>query len=207
MKLIAKTYSENLWWGIYGLTNKIGWEDVMVFYEDGRKIGKFCLNTKQYLRFGLEDLRTNPTETDFVEAIESYLNDNQFHYWYYYNEIGDEDIYEIPYKDVPLSSEGLKPRFFDIWHPDENIGISTIKSAVREFARKFLEFNDCEVEIGNIINYEESVKSLKEHEELFGGENPVKIEFSSELITDLSNLWNQSEDEVLSTLEKNINKK
>lgn len=137
MKLIVKPTSSSLWWGIYGLAEKCGWEDMTIFYEDGKRIGKVCLNTKGYLRSHLDDLKADPEEKEFANAIEEYLNDHQIHYWYYYDKRGAEDFYEVSYEDIPKNEEGVKPRFFDIWHPDENIGISTIKTAVKEFGKNF----------------------------------------------------------------------
>jgi hypothetical protein len=70
VKLIVKTESANLWWGIYGFCEKIGWEDLKIFNDKGEKIGAFCLNAKQYLREGLDDLRSNPDENNFIQAID-----------------------------------------------------------------------------------------------------------------------------------------
>lgn len=204
MKLIVKPESSNLWWGIYGLTEKIGWEDLNIFYENGERIGRFCLNTKEYLRAHLDDLKSDPDEVEFAKAVENYLNDNQFHYWYYYDKKGDEDFYEVPYQDVPKNEEGVKPRFMDIWHPNENIGISTIKTAVKEFGRKFLKEEITNVKIENAETFEESIKSFEENEKLFGGDNPIKISFSDELIDELSTHWEIPKDEVLSRLKKAI---
>ena len=203
MKLIVKPTSSNLWWGIYGLTEKIGWEDLSIFYKSGQRIGGVCLNTKQYLRAGLDDLREEPEEAGFVKAVESYLKDDQIHYWYYYDKRESKDFYEVPYK-APKNSEGVKPRFLDIWHPHEAIGISTIKSAVKEFAKKFLEINDCHIQIENIEEFEESIKTFEEEEKLFGSDNPMKIGFTPELIGELSILWNKSEEDVLVKLKKAI---
>ena len=204
MNIIVKPTSSNLWWGIYGLTEKIGWEDLILFFEDGQRIGKVCLNTKQYLRVGLEDLRKDKEEVEFVKAIENYLIDNQFHYWYYYDKRGDDDFHEVSYENAPKNKNGIKPRFIDIWHPDENIGISTIKSTVKEFAKKFLKIENCVVKIEDIEDLEDSIKSFEENEKLFGGKNPVKIAFSKEVIGELSNLWEKTEEEVLSKLKKGI---
>lgn len=204
MKLIVKPTSSNLWWGIYGLAEKCGWEDMSIFYEDGKRIGGVCLNTKGYLRAHLDDLKAAPGEKEFAIAVEEYLNDNQIHYWYYYDKRGDEDFYEVPYEDIPKNEEGVKPRFMDIWHPDENIGISTIKTAVKEFGRKFIKQEITDVKIENSETFEESIKSFEENEKLFGGENPVKISFSEELLNELSNHWEIPKDEVLSKLKKSI---
>lgn len=200
MKLIVKTTSSNLWWGIYGLTEKIAWEDLNIFHENGERIGGVCLNTKEYFRAHLDDLKSDPNETEFAKAIEDYLNDNQFHYWYYYDKRGDENFHEVPYESVPKNKEGVKPRFFDMWHPDESIGISTIETAVQEFGRKFLNQEITKIKIEETETFENSIKSFAENEKLFGRENPVKISFSEDLIGELSKHWKISEEQVLSKL-------
>lgn len=111
MKLIVKTGSANLWWGIYGFCEKTGWEDLDIFNDKEEKIGAFCLNTKRYLRSGVEDLRTDPGELEFVQAIDKYLEDNRIHYWYYYNDSSCENFYEVLYS-APLNEKGENP---DIW--------------------------------------------------------------------------------------------
>lgn len=202
MKLIVEPESSNLWWGIYGLTKKIGWEDLTIFYENGDRIGKVCLNTKEYLRANLDDLKSDPNEIEFAKAVENYLNDNQFHYWYYYGKRDDKNFYEVPYESAPINEEGVKPRFIDIWHSDENIGISTIESAIKEFGSKFLKQTITEVEIKNNESIEESIASFKENENFYGGDNAVKFSFSENLMNELSNHLQMTKDEVLSKLSK-----
>mgnify|MGYP000698393877 CR=1 FL=1 len=202
MKIIVEVSSCNLWWGIYGITPKAVWEDLSFFYEDGQRIGGVCLNTKRYLRANLDDLRKRPREKHFVLAIDKYLADNQCHYWFYYDKKGDDDFYEVPF-DAPVNQEGVKPRFLDIWHPDENIGISTIKSAAKEFAKRFLKVGHYEVQIKDILPYEEALSTFKEDEALFG-DQPINVEFSPALINELSELWNESKEEVLIKLKSSV---
>jgi hypothetical protein len=204
MKIIVKPESLNLWWGIYGLTEKIGWEDLNIFNENGELIGRFCLNTKKYLRTHLNDLKSDPNEVEFAQAVENYLSDNKFHYWYYYDKKGDEDFYEVPYEFAPKNEEGVKPGFIDIWHPDENIGISTIETTVKEFVGKFLNQEITNIIIENAETFEESIMSFEENEKLFGRDKPVNISLSEELINELSHHWKMPKDDVLSKLKKGI---
>jgi hypothetical protein len=132
------------------------------------------------------------------------LQDDQIHYWYYYDKKRSENIYEPSFENAPKNIDGLKPKFIDIWHADENISLSTIKSAAREFAKKFLNINDCQVLISNVPNYEESVKAFEENKKLLGDVKQLKIEFSKELIDELSILWQKSKNEVLLKLQKTI---
>ncbi|AFM04726.1 hypothetical protein Fleli_2354 [Bernardetia litoralis DSM 6794] len=203
MKIIVRSESANLWWGIYGFCEKTGWEDLNLFDENKKRIGGLCLNGKGYLRAGLDDLKNDPEETEFVEAIEKYLTDNKCHYWYYYDNKDDEDFYEVPYL-APKNHNGVKPRFMDIWHPDEGIGISTINSAIKVWAKEHLRIEDCDIEIQNEESFEDSLKSFKENEELFGGDSKVEVKFADELIEELSQHWKKPKDEVLKKLENSI---
>lgn len=69
INIIVKTTSSNLWWGIYGLTTKISWEDLNLFYGNEEKIGSVCLNTKKYLRDSLPDLQNDKDELEFITAV------------------------------------------------------------------------------------------------------------------------------------------
>jgi hypothetical protein len=202
-KIIVKTESSNLWWGIYGLTEKIGWEDIELFYESGERVGYVCLNAKSYLRSSLVSLENKPDEKDFYEALQSYLTDHKCHYWFYYNKKEDEHFFEVPY-EAPRNKEGIKPCFIDIWHSDESIGIQTIESAVAEFADKFLKIKDCLVEVKCDVTLEEALVSFKENEERFGGKSTHEIIFSEELVTELSGLWKMNNNDVLKKLKESI---
>ncbi|MBB6370486.1 hypothetical protein [Chryseobacterium shigense] len=201
-KIIVKTESSNLWWGIYGLCDKTGWEDLELFYESGERIGAVCLNAKGYLRNALNELLNKEDEKDFSDAIREYLSDNVCHYWFYYDEPEDEDFQEVTY-DAPKNEKGVKPRFMDIWHTDEEIDLRTIETAISSFAGKFLKIENCTVEVADGEPLEESVKSFKIHQERFGG-GDVKIGFSDELISELSERWKMEKEEVLEKLNSSI---
>lgn len=200
IKIIVRPKSANLWWGIYGFCEKTGWEDLNLFYENEERIGGVCLNGKAYVRAELENLKTYPEDAEYVAAAEKYLVDNQCHYWYYYDEVGDEDFHEVPF-DAPRNTKGVKPRFLEIWHPDEAIGIPTLQTAITAFAKKHLRIENCEIEIQNSMSIEESLKSFKENKNLFGGGSPLEIKFSEDLLDELSVLWRTPKAEVLKKLE------
>lgn len=201
--ITVKTSSSNLWWGIYGLCGKTGWEDLDLFYENGERIGGVCLNAKSYLRAAIADLREEESEKTFVEAIEQYLADDKCHYWFYYDKKEDSDFYEVPY-NAPKNDKGVKPRFADIWHTDEGIGIETIKTGISDFAKRYLDLNDCYVEIEDDETLEDYIKSFNDYEQKYNGSNPVKIAFSEEVVEELSILWGKSKIEVLEKLNKAI---
>ncbi|GEN71521.1 MULTISPECIES: hypothetical protein [Chryseobacterium] len=197
-KIIVKTESSNLWWGIYGLCDKAGWEDLELFYESGERIGAVCLNTKGYLR----NLSNKESEKEFFDAVQKYLSDNACHYWFYYDEPEDEDFQEVSY-DAPKNEKGVKPRFIDIWHPDEEIDLRTIETAVGSFAKNILEIENCTVEVVDDEPFEEAIKSFKIHQERFGGDD-VKIRFSDELILELSERWKMEKEKILEKLNSSI---
>lgn len=202
MTIIVKTESCNLWWGIYGFCDKTGWEDINLYSESGEKIGGFCLNTKSYLRAGLEDLEKRPEERDFVDATIKYLNDDTYHYWFYYDKPSDEDFYEVSFS-APSNIDGIKPRYIDVWHPDEKIDISTIESGASNFINRFLGFKDYEILIER-MSIEEALDEYKEHVKLFEGSDEAVIKFSDELIEELSILWKKPENEVLKRLNESL---
>ncbi|RTQ47816.1 hypothetical protein EJV47_18015 [Hymenobacter gummosus] len=188
---------------MYGLTDKTGWEDLELFHENGQRIGGVCLNAKRYLRAHLPDLQADPTEREFAQAIQRYLADTVCHYWFYYDEPGSEDFYEVPY-DAPRNASGIKPRFADIWHPDERVGLSTVQEAVREFARAFLGIENCEVEVTDAEPLETAIATFKEHERLFGGANPVEIHFADNVVAELAEAWGTTQEQALAKLKASL---
>lgn len=196
-KIIVRPTSSNFWWGVYGFSYLVGWEDLRLMTSEGEQICKICLNSKVYLRNGLIDLKKDPEESQFVEAIENYLADDKCHYWYYYNHTSDDNFYEVAYY-APTNERGEKPRFTDVWHPDESISISTIKSAVKDFIIKHFEIENCDVEIEDDADgIEKSYQSFVEYERMLSGDSQIKIEFSDYLVEELSNLWSIPKEEVL----------
>jgi hypothetical protein len=203
LRLIVKSESANVWWGIYGFCEKTGWEDLNIFNDKDEKIGAFCLNAKRYLRQGVEDLRDDPNEHNFVHAIDKYLEDNRIHYWYYYNDSFDENFFEVAY-EAPRNQKGEKPRYLDIWHPDESIDISTIQSATNDFASTFLKLDNVDIQIEEGEGLEESLKSYKEHLKHFGPNGQIEVAFKDDLVNQLSVLWDKSTEETLDKLRRAV---
>lgn len=194
MKLIVKTTSCNIWWGIYGLTGKSGWEDLHISNQDREKICTVCLNAKAYLREGMEEL--DAEEGDLIRAVKDYLADNKIHYRYFYQERDDPDFYEVPFA-APVNEKGVKPSSLEIWHPHERIGVSTIKTAIQAFAMKFLAIEDCEVTFEHIMPLEEAISSLEETYKLAGHTVPKRRNLSKKSLGEIAELWQMSEKEVL----------
>lgn len=203
VKLIVKTETASLWWGIYGFCEKTGWEDVNIFNDRDEKVGAFCLNGKRYLRNTVENLRSDPADANFALAVDNYLADDKIHYWYYYNDAFDEDFFEVAY-DAPRNEKGEKPRYLDIWHPHESIDLSTIEHAVKDFAGRFLKLSNIDIQIEEGEGFEESLKSYQEHIKHFGPDGQINVAFTDELVKHLSALWNKSADETLDKLRKSV---
>lgn len=197
-KIIVRTESTNLWWGIYGFCDKTGWEDLNLFDQDDKFIGGVCLNAKAYLQTELENLRHITDEKEYVEAIGNYLEDDKCHFWYYYDN-GNKEVHEVPYK-APLNANGERPKFVDILHPDKGIGLSTIKTGVKAFAKAHLGIENSEVEIECGETFEESLKSFKKNKKLLGRDLNISKKFADELIDDLGQYWKISREQVLKKL-------
>lgn len=203
MKIYIETNSYDIWWGIYGLSYKTGWEDVNIFDQDNNKIGYFCLNTKAYLRHSLNCINIKDEEDRvFKKLTEEYLTDDKCHFWYCYDQKSDEDFYEVPY-EAPKNQFGIKPSYIELWHPDEAIDLSTLFDAVKIFITKFLKIDEekYDLEIKDQIPIDEAISSFKEHMEIFGNSD-IPIAFSDELIEDLSQKLNLTKEEVRELLQK-----
>lgn len=200
-KIIVKSASYNIWWGIYGFCEKTGWEDLSLFSESGERIALVCVNGKKYLQNALAEIKKDPEEIGLAGDLRTFLAHQESHYRFYYDEPEDDDFFEVRY-DAPRNAQGIKPRFVDIWLQDDAIGLESVKSGVADFAAKFLGINDPEVVFENDETFEDTLKSFKENEELFGGSTPLKIEFSEALITQLVEEWGLTQDEVEQKLKK-----
>ncbi|MFC3158273.1 hypothetical protein SAMN05443633_110153 [Chryseobacterium arachidis] len=201
-KIIVRTESENLWWGIYGLNEKTGWEDLTLFDESHEKIGRLCLCTKSYLRAVLEDLVDDENEIEFRDIVQRHLSGEVCNYWFCYDEREDEDFFEVDF-EAPKNEKGVKPSYIEIFHPDEGIGIDTIQSAVNTFAKDFLHIDHSTVEVVCDVPLEEAVKSFKVHQERFG-DGDINVLFSDKVITELSVLWKMEKEQVLDKLKVSI---
>lgn len=200
-KIIARPTSSNFWWGVYGFCEKIAWEDIVLINESGEKICGLCINGKAYLRAGQEELKEYPENKEYMDAVDRYLSRNECHFWYFYSR--GEDVYEVAYH-APKNEAGRKPSSTEVWHTDEVIGLSSIRTAVQAFAAKHLQLVDCEVEIPDEVGFEEALQAFKEHQAFFGGPTSPKVVFTEELVADLSTLWKLSEETVLNKLNRSI---
>jgi hypothetical protein len=194
-KIVVRTTSANLWWGVYQITSKTGWEDLYLFNENGENLAWFCLETKSHLWASLEAEKDDLDSLEFTNAVRSYLKDNKYHYWFTYGDKDSDNFYEVDF-DAPKNHDGSKPNYIEVWHPDDSISLYTIIEAVKNFAQVFLKLSNCEVEIEDIPTLETSIESFTTRVV------PGEIKFSDELIEQLSQVWNLQREEVLARLEK-----
>jgi hypothetical protein len=198
--ILVETESWNLWWGIYGLSEKSGWEDIIISLENGEKIAALCLLTKEMLKNSIEDLLEYPEDKDYVEAIKVHLSKNKCHYWYYYSKKDDEGFHEVAF-DAPKNKFGVKPSSIEIWLPCDGLDIESISLGIKDFAKEFLKFKDCNVKIETTETFENSLKSYVE------SEKDIKLEdifFGENVIESLSKSWEISKEKTLEKLYKSI---
>lgn len=167
-EIIVKTESYNLWWGIYGLCEKTGWEDIVLFDDKGFRIGGLCLHTKNYLREALKDFDTIYDNNKLKKDIKNHLAGNTLSYrYFYFDSVEDEDFFEVPY-DAPRNDNGIKPNYIEIWHTDEGIDLNTIEDTVKKFAEKFLNTHECKITIECNVTLEKAIETFKNEQEIWG---------------------------------------
>lgn len=203
--LYIKTNSYDLWWGIHGISRLTGWEDVS-FYDsnetNSNRIGYTCICTKAYMGSGFEDLEEDPDERDFVEHIKDYLQDNRIHFHYCFDNPADEDFYELPYNNLPLNELGVKPRYVEMWHPNEGIDKQVIEDCVKEFCCKFLNTRINKIHYINPISFDEAITSYKKYQQQIG----ATIEISETLIQDMTKKLSKSKEEIIKIINNSIDK-
>ncbi|GGA18265.1 hypothetical protein GCM10008018_72780 [Paenibacillus marchantiophytorum] len=195
----------NYWWGIYGFSGLEGWEDIIIYEKKDQeytRLGSTCICSKNYLRDGLESLENDAEEKDFVEHIKEHLVGNEIQYYYYYDGPNDEDFYELPYENLPKNEYNIKPRSFEIWHPDKGINQKTINECVQEICLRFFNIKAISIEYYETVTTEEACLSYLEERTRWA--NAKEFVFADNLIEDLMNKMSKSKDEVLKILNNSI---
>ncbi len=202
MEFSVKTSSERIWWGIYGLVDHNGWEDVDIYDQKGIWIDRIHLYAKSYLRAGLKFTKNDAEQLDYVMATENHLKNNDYSFWFYYDQLGDPERYEVEY-DAPRNRAGIKPKAIEIWLPEERIGIKALKASIKKFATFFLKIENCTIKIDPIKTVEESIKTFQMSEEF----QSIKVNLSPQQIYELSKLWNNTGSDIYNQLCKFNRKK
>jgi hypothetical protein len=135
---------------------------------------------------------------DFVEQIKEHLLGNEIHYHYYYNRPNDEDFFELPYENLPKNKYNIKPRSFEIWHPDEGINQETIKECVQVICSRLLNIEATSIEYYETVTVEEACSSYLEEQSHWA--NVKEIVFTDNLIDNPMKKMSKSKDEALMIL-------
>lgn len=161
-----------------------------------------CVCTKNYFRNAVEDLKSDPDETDLVQKIEAFLDGDKVGYHYYYDSPEDDDLYELPYEKLPRNEHGLYPRSLEVWYPSEGVNEATIEACIREVSREYLELETDHISFIDPTDREEALQAYSEHIARFGGN--VKMVFTEELIESMMKQMSLSLEEVVNLLDRSV---
>ncbi|SFF12281.1 hypothetical protein SAMN04487969_114153 [Paenibacillus algorifonticola] len=207
-EIYVKVTSMNYWWGVYGLDDLTGWEDIILYEkkdEQYNRLGSTCICTRVYLESAVKDLKKDRSEKAFVEKINKCLLGNSISYHYYYDKTGDEDFYELPFNNLPLNEKGVKPRSFEMWHPDERINEETIRQCVVEFCSRFLNIEPLSIHFYEAVAFEEARASFEMEQERWG--SMKKIVFSDGAVSQLVQKASKPRNKILAMLKNSLRSK
>lgn len=196
--------SMNFWWGIYGLTHKVVWEDITLYNKINHeyiKLASTCICTRAYLENCLEELEEDIDEKEYVNEINKFLRGNEILFHYAYDEPENKDFYEIPF-DVERNERGIKPCYIEVWNTSNMIDEGVIKECVILFCKKFLGLVIDKVIFKDVVTIEEATKDYIKHCEMFGG--GLKMTFSDELLKQLEEEWKKPREKVLEILNRGM---
>jgi len=194
----------DFWWGFYGFCNNTSWEDMVLYRKWGRgyrKLAWTCICTKPYFESGLEDLRDDPDEQEFVGEIVEFLESNKIEYHYYYDKANDMDFYEVPY-EAQRNENNIKPRSIETWYPSNGVDKNVLDICARAFCKQFLDIQADRVEFKKVVLFEEAFNSYIDHMKIWE-QNP-EIVFSDSLIKQMENQMNIPKEKVLGILNRSI---
>ncbi len=85
------------YWGIYGLADLTGWEDVKLYQkvkDNYEYLGSFCLCSKNYHLAHIEESRIDCFGSPkWLKEVESFLDNDRVHYYFYYDKKEDVDFF------------------------------------------------------------------------------------------------------------------
>ncbi len=194
----------DFWWGFYGFCNNTSWEDMVLYQKWGRgyrKLAWTCICTKPYFESGLEDLRDDPDEKEFVEGIVEFLEGNKIEYHYCYDKANDTDFYEVPY-EAQRNQNNIKPRSIETWYPSNGVDKNVLDICARAFCKQFLDIQVDGVKFKKVVLFEEAFKTYMEHMKIW--EQDPKVVFSDSLIEQMTKQMNIPKEKVLAILNRSI---
>ncbi len=208
-KIIVQADSFSFWWRICDLYEKSTYEDLRLFYGNNEKIGKVRVYGKGYFWGKNKHSKDCPEQKEYAAAIKKFIADDKCHFWYYYPQKADETFLDTIYM-APKNDKDMKPWRAEIWHPDQGIGLSTIISSVKAWAKEHLQIEDCEIEFQHDMPLEKSLELFKQEKEseilpmILLDYVIAEPKFTDELITGLSKYWNEPKEDILKKLEEAI---
>lgn len=192
----------DFWWGVHGLADKTGWEDVYLFKKAGRhfeKIAAFCICTRPYL----EKTLSEPDDDDaalepYTHKVRTFLKNQKIAYFYAYDDPATGGFWEVPF-NAPRNERGVKPNYIELWHPAGGIDIQIVTESVTAFCEEFFSVSIQEVIFKESVSLENALRS---HAEVRQKGTPEKVVFTDELINRLAGKWGQSREKVLERLKR-----
>lgn len=194
----------NFWWGFYGFCNATSWEDMIIYRKWGkgyRKLAWTCICTKPYFESGLEDLKDDPDEEEFVEEIIEFLNSGQIRYHYCYDNPNDTDFYEVLF-EAQRNENNVKPCYIETWYPSNGVDMEVLDKCAREFCKKFLDIEVERVEFKEVVQFEDAMNRYLE--EMKRWEKNPKIIFTDSLIEQMQSEMNITKEKALEILNRSI---
>lgn len=194
----------NFWWGIYGFCNNTSWEDMVIYRKWGRgyrKLAWTCICTKTYFENGLDDLKNDPDEKEFVEKIIEFLDSGQIRYHFYYDKPNDTDFYEVPY-EAQRNENNFKPCSIETWYPSNGVDKEVLNNCARNFCEKFLGLEVDSVDFKEVVSFEKARNSYLEDMKVW--EHNPEIMFSDSLIEQLASKLDIPEDKAIKILNRSI---
>jgi hypothetical protein len=195
-KIFINPTSCNFWWGVYGLTEQVTWEDINLYKQIPGGLDKFdsmCVCSRRYFDELLED---EEYMAGYEQKLIQFLQGDEITYDFTY----DESCGDLPYEDVELNEMGKRPCYMEIWYPTDYLDINSVKKAAKEFCKKFWGLDNFDVVIKDETTKEEAEATYFEHVTSFSGD----IVFSDDVINQMSNHLNKTREEVLRLLERSI---
>lgn len=194
----------NFWWGYYGFCNNTSWEDMIIYRKWGkgyRKLAWSCICTKPYFERGLDDLKDDPDEKEFVAEIIDFLECGEIRYHYYYDKPNDADLYEVPY-EAKRDDNNIKPSPIETWYPCNGVDKDVLSICARAFCKQFLGIEVESVELNEVVSFEDALNSYIEHIKIWE-QNP-KIVLSDSVIEQVESKLKISKERVLEILNRSI---
>lgn len=184
------------WWGVYGLTAKTSWEDVLLYREPGEgceRLGAFCICTPRNLESGLEEPADGPEEGSYQALVRRFLRERTLQHRYYSPE--DEATFE-----AARGREGVKRPFMEIWHPADGVDLDVILECARSYCKEAFGLEVKAIHYKAPLSAEDALRLYRECPGV------REVRFSDELVQQLCREWGKPREEVLEVLRKSAGK-